>query len=431
MGKGHCLTLAVVFCLVQVCYTDDTSDSSRPVVTQTWVDKLKKDLLANYDRNLRPTQHFNVTSVDLKMTIRHVDIDEETSIFSVYGWVKMSWLDLRMTWSPADYGGLDSILISSYYLWDAELYIHSSALESSGTTYYSATKVRIDNRGNHSCTVRVHLKTFCEMNLRRWPFDTQHCPIVLGKSVVNQEDTIQLNVLPGEMVQTNRINPSWKIVDLVTETYENPMEEDHSKFVGVQYGIVTRRMVKIFHSTVIVPAIVLILLTLANFWLPPGAGEKILLNCINAAIVCSFLIYFTMHLPLLATRTPLVVLFFSNSLYLIAFGLIVSVVTYNMVRFTHTNPVHPYVKAFLALPGVQLVVWSGSDTKPVTEEEDWNEELKTEVGPSESCSSANDSTTMVNSSYQKDWTRFALALERFCFIIYVFLFSVMAACYLN
>ncbi|XP_053694163.1 neuronal acetylcholine receptor subunit non-alpha-2-like [Sabethes cyaneus] len=430
MGKGHCLTLAVIICLAKVCYSDDTSDS-RPIVTQTWVDKLKKDLLANYDRNLRPTQHYNVTSVDLKMTIRHVDIDEETSIFSVYGWVKMNWLDLRMQWTPSDYGGLDSLLIPSYYLWDAELNIHSTTLESAGTTYYSATKVRVDNRGNHSCTVRVNLKTYCEMNLRRWPFDSQHCSIVLGKSVLQQEDSIQLNVLPGEMVQSYRNNPSWKIIDLVTEYYANPMEEDHSNFVGVQYGVVARRMVKIFHSTVIVPAVVLILLSLASFWLPPGFGEKILLNSINAAIVCAFLVYFTMHLPLLATRTPLVVLFFSNSLYLIAFSLIASVITVHMVKAHHRKPVHPYVKAFLVLPGVHLLVWNGKDTKSVTEEDDWNEELKSENVGREPCSSTGESTAVTNASYQKDWIRFALALERICFIIYVFLYSVMAACYLN
>lgn len=32
----------------------------------TWADKLKKDLLLNYDRNLRPTQYYNVTNVEVK-----------------------------------------------------------------------------------------------------------------------------------------------------------------------------------------------------------------------------------------------------------------------------------------------------------------------------------------------------------------------------
>ncbi|XP_058817101.1 5-hydroxytryptamine receptor 3A-like isoform X1 [Topomyia yanbarensis] len=429
MGKGYSLTLAVIFCLVQFCYTEDPSDF-KPIVSQTWADKLKKDLLANYDRNIRPAQHYNVTNVDIKMTITHVDIDEETSIFSVYGWVKMHWLDKRLIWEPSDYGGLETFIVPSYYLWDAELNIHSTTLESAGTTYYAATNIRVDNRGHHNCTVRVNLKTFCEMNFRRWPFDTQHCSIVLGKSVAREEDTVQMNVLPGETIQTNRNNPSWKVIDMLIEAYDNPMEEERGAFIGVQYGIVVQRKVKIFHSTVIAPAIVLILMTLVNFWLPPKSSEKILLNCINAAIVCAFLLYFTMHLPLLATRTPLVVLFFSNSLYLTAFCMIMSVITVNMAKSIHRKPIHPYIKSFLELPGISIFAWSAPNTKAVTDDEVWNEELKTNSMAGESCSSAEDAIPVPNSN-QKDWIKFAVVLERLCFVVYVFLYSVMSACYLN
>ncbi|XP_058454087.1 neuronal acetylcholine receptor subunit beta-4-like isoform X1 [Malaya genurostris] len=428
MGKGYTLTLAVIICLVKCCYTNDASDV-KPLTGQTWADKLKKDLLANYDRNIRPAQHYNVTNVDINMTITHVDIDEETSIFSVYGWVKMHWLDKRLIWEPSDYGGLQTFIVPSYYLWDPELSIHSTTLETAGTTFYASTNIRVDNRGNHSCTVRVNLKTFCEMNFRRWPFDTQHCSVVLGKSVTREEETVQMNVLPGEIVRSSQNNPSWKVIDMLIERYDNPMEEDRGSFTGVQYGIIAQRKVKIFHSTVIVPAVVCILMTLINFWLPPKATEKVLLHCINAAILCAFLLYFTMHLPLLATRTPLVVLFFSNSLYLTAFCMVMSVITMNMAKSKHRKPVHPFVKSFLTLPGISILVWSGSNIREITEDEDWNEELKTDSLAVESSSSAEETTN--ENRNQIDWIKFAVALERLCFIVYVFLYSVMSACYLN
>ncbi|XP_011493035.2 neuronal acetylcholine receptor subunit alpha-5 isoform X1 [Aedes aegypti] len=429
MGKGHRLAFLLV-CLAGCCYADDaTSDSNKPATTQTWIDKLKKDLLANYDRNVRPTQHYNVTHLDLKMTIRHVDIDEENSIFSVYGWVKMGWMDTRLTWSPEEYGGLRSVVFHSYYLWDPEINMHSVTLESSGSAFIGTANVRVSFDGMHNCTERLNFKSFCEMNFRRWPFDTQHCSVVLGKTT--DDDMLQITTLPAEWEKNDQINPMWQIVGVTVEKYQNPMEAQYEKYNGYQYGVVVRRKVQIFNSTIIAPAIVLILMSLASFWMPAYSSEKVLLNCINAAVVCAFLLFFTIHLPLLATRTPLIVMFFSNSLYLTALSLILSVTVVNIVKSKHSKPLHPYIKGFISLPGVSMFAWIGTNQrKTTTDEEDWSGEMKNDSLTEESCSSA-DEASQVQLGIQQDWIQFAVILERICFVIYVFLYSVMAASYLH
>lgn len=40
-----------------------------------------------YDKFARPAQHFNMTVVSVKLTVRHVELDEDKSVFSVYGWL--------------------------------------------------------------------------------------------------------------------------------------------------------------------------------------------------------------------------------------------------------------------------------------------------------------------------------------------------------
>ena len=40
----------------------------------TWTDRLKKDLLFNYDKFARPAQHTNTTVVNLFVIIRHVSL---------------------------------------------------------------------------------------------------------------------------------------------------------------------------------------------------------------------------------------------------------------------------------------------------------------------------------------------------------------------
>ncbi|XP_055639088.1 neuronal acetylcholine receptor subunit alpha-5-like isoform X1 [Toxorhynchites rutilus septentrionalis] len=430
MGRGYCVILLFV-CLKGLCSAGDTSsENGSAVLSQTWPEKLKHDLLENYDRTIRPAQHYNVTNVDVKFTIVHVDIDEEHSFFSVSGWIKMNWTDNRMIWNRDEYGGLQSITIPSSNLWHADLRMLSTTLEHDDTNFYFTCNVRVASNGMHECTIRLNFKTFCEMNFRKWPFDTQHCPVVFGKSVPTGNSSVRINALPGQLYDQLLKNPNWAVTKVSIEPYLNPMEDELRDFTGLQYGIVIQRKGKTFQSTIVTPAVVFILMTLVNFWLPPGASEKILLSCVNAALVSAFLLYFTMHLPLMATRTPLVVLFFSNSLYLTSFCLIMSAVVINMAKTQHRNAVHPYIKAFLTLPGVCILIGTGKNAKNFTEDEDWTGEMQNDTMTRESCSSA-DEVTQAQHAIQQDWIQFAVALERTCFIIYVFVYSIMAACYLN
>lgn len=107
-------------------------------------------------------------------------------------------MDTRLTWSPEEYGGLRSVVFHSYYLWDPEINMHSVTLESSGSAFIGTANVRVSFDGMHNCTERLNFKSFCEMNFRRWPFDTQHCSVVLGKTT--DDDMLQITTLPAEWV---------------------------------------------------------------------------------------------------------------------------------------------------------------------------------------------------------------------------------------
>lgn len=43
----------------------------------------------SYDKFARPTQHYNTTTVSVDLSIKHVDFDEASSVFTVYAWFSM------------------------------------------------------------------------------------------------------------------------------------------------------------------------------------------------------------------------------------------------------------------------------------------------------------------------------------------------------
>lgn len=55
----------------------------------TWTDKLKRDLLTNYDKFSRPVEHYNQTIVTVGINVRHIEFDANKPVFTVYGWFQM------------------------------------------------------------------------------------------------------------------------------------------------------------------------------------------------------------------------------------------------------------------------------------------------------------------------------------------------------
>lgn len=55
----------------------------------TATDTLKRDLLLNYDKFARPEHHSHATKVGIKLTIRHIDLDETKSTMTTHSWIKL------------------------------------------------------------------------------------------------------------------------------------------------------------------------------------------------------------------------------------------------------------------------------------------------------------------------------------------------------
>lgn len=92
-----------------------------------------------------------------------------------------------------------------------------------------------------------------------------------------------------------------------------------------------------------------------------------------------------------------------------------------------------YSKGLQLLKFLNLLVTTNDifSLQSVTDEEEWTDELKVGSTARESCSSADEASQGQGADVQHEWIQLTVALERIFFIAYVFIYSVMAACYLN
>lgn len=174
------------------------------------------------------------------------------------------------------------------------------------TDHYGNTHCIVQSNGDIIWVPPTHFQSFCTLDMRLWPFDTQECSLVIGSWTHNGEQIdLQING-NGVVTDVSVENHQWEVIKATTTRNEKTYECCAEPYPDITFNVTLLRRSPMFKTVVITPAVGVILMTLANFWLPAQSGEKILLNGINALIIVVFLTYFAQRLPVMAMHTPLV-----------------------------------------------------------------------------------------------------------------------------
>lgn len=254
-----------------------------------------------------------------------------------------------MKWNESQYGNLSILHLGNHEIWQPDILLYNSAT-GSDVDHYGSTHVLVYGNGEVLWVPPATFQSFCEIDIRYWPFDTQQCTLILGSWTFNRNQ-VDLRVKNGSFIDDLILqNSQWDIVKTSSERNVKKYACCDEEYVDIKFNVTLIRRSPTYRAVVIVPATVIILMTLATFWLPPHYGEKILLNGVNLIIVVMFLIYFAQRLTTMSAQTPLIVLFYSNTLYLVTFSTLISVIVINLTRYKQDRPVPWVIKKNLDGP---------------------------------------------------------------------------------
>lgn len=426
-----CCTLFVV------CYGDSSKPpgSLKPLWNATVTDRLKHELLLHYDKFARPAQHYNTTTVNVGLTIRHLDLNEQRSTFSVNSWIRLMWKDEKLKWNASDYEGMSKLHLADHEIWQPDIVLYNSA---SGSTvdHYANTHCITHDDGTVLWVPPAQFVVFCELNFLLWPFDTQQCHLQLGSwtyhgyEVDLQLDKDTQNASVDLLVQ----NSEWELLGVTQERHVKMYKCCSEPYIDVTFNITMKRRSPTYKAIIITPAFAIIIMTLLNFWLPPQAGEKILLNGCTAVIICIFMLYFNQKCPIMGDHTPLIVLFYSSSLYVVSFCMIGSVAVLWLSRTQHhrslpwmiKHPLTGWLGRWLGLGNyiTQTTLSSGRATA---------EEMRDQQHVFDDQHSGDEHHIITppqrTAPCQHDWVLLAAAIDRISFVFYSLLFAILAIAY--
>ncbi|XP_012266421.2 acetylcholine receptor subunit alpha-like 2 isoform X1 [Athalia rosae] len=409
----------------------------RPIWNETWTDHLKRDLLLNYDKFARPAQHHNTTTVTIDLTIRHVAIEELKSMMTVHAWVKMFWIDEKLKWDPANYGGLAQLHLGDHEVWQPDIVLYNSAAGST-VDHYGNTHCIATQDGSILWVPPSQFMVFCDMDLRFWPFDTQVCSLRLGSWTFNGEQ-IDLQFPETEDRPDLMLhNSEWILKDVTRERNVAYYPCCPEAYIDVTYNLTLKRESPNYVAVVVPPATAIVLLTLITFWLPVNCEEKVTVAACTSVLITLFLIYFNQKVPSVAYNTPLIVHFYSYSLYLVSISLIISVTVINMSKSNNRRPLPWRVKQFL-VGWLGKVLWLDDVVQLVKAQRanvgeemreshtaDGNHSISGPLSNSNFDDGDRQNILTPPKSSQLEWTLAAMAVDRIAFILYCLIFIILA-----
>ena len=118
-----------------------------------------------------------------------------------------SWKDPRLSWTPSEYDGLQTIHLPSEKVWKPDFEIYNTAGEISEDRSFAATPVLITYNGTVLFVPMSNLVSTCIADPTRYPFDKVTCATTIGSWTHNAHEVI-MNIKDNQtkvIIQSNGI----------------------------------------------------------------------------------------------------------------------------------------------------------------------------------------------------------------------------------
>ncbi|KIH59573.1 Neurotransmitter-gated ion-channel ligand binding domain protein [Ancylostoma duodenale] len=225
----------------------------------------------------------------------HPATDEKNQVVDLNAWLKLSWYDYSLTWDPKNYDGVADLRFKKNQLWTPDVLLYNSADPQFDSSFQSNLLVYPDGLVNWIPPGIFRIS--CRIAVAWFPFDLQECFMKFGSWTF---DGTKLNLevdQNGFDLSSYTPNGEWELLDtFVTRNIQHyqccpePYYDIVFTFIirrrVLYYGILYRNyydrsqhfIIALSAFNLILPCILITVLTLTGFTLPPDAGEKMSLR---------------------------------------------------------------------------------------------------------------------------------------------------------
>ncbi|XP_071953700.1 neuronal acetylcholine receptor subunit alpha-10-like [Antedon mediterranea] len=235
-------------------------------------------LFRNYTNIIRPSIDESVTTV-----VKHeivpahiIDFDEIKQQITLSVWLRQSWHDPFLTWNEQEFNNISVIRIASTRLWRPDIVLYSS-VDEDGSNDPNLPASVMSNGTIKYLTPYIYV-CYCKVDLTYYPFDTQTCPLKFGSWA---HDMLQVDleaIASNADISAFEDNGEWNIINVPIIREVEYYKCCPDPFTVLTYTFYLSRKSDFYVINLILPYVLISLLSIMVFYLPPESGEKMNLS---------------------------------------------------------------------------------------------------------------------------------------------------------
>lgn len=258
----------------------------------------------------------------------------------VNSWLTVLWQDDHLKWKKEDYGNLKKIPLSSDDIWVPDLSIYNRAEQSASPNLISSVFCQAYNTGQVIVVTPMSEKGLCVPNLRRYPFDEQVCKIRIG-SWVHSGEELNITINPKNPISLDDLAENGEFELVSVKVVRNPGIYKccpNNTYPSLNYIFTIKRYASAIAATYVIPAVIMIIMTISSLWLNIESMDRLIVCCANLVIHFLYIQSIWWNLPSGGRETPLIIVYSRDSLLLAGVSFLVTVILRTMQHSNQATP---------------------------------------------------------------------------------------------
>ncbi|XP_019622605.1 PREDICTED: neuronal acetylcholine receptor subunit alpha-9-like [Branchiostoma belcheri] len=303
-------------------------------------------LLVNYTSDARPVKDpmQNVTVRFELVLAQIIEVIARDQMLTVNVWFRHYWDDEFLVWNPEDYDGITSIRIPSEKIWRPDIVLYERIHEE-GWSETPNTHAHVNHNGSVQWLYPITLKSSCLMDVSLFPYDVQSCPLKFSSWAYDGLAVDIVNTSATGDSENFIQNEEWDLVSFAAAKNIQYYNCCTQPYPDVTFTIEIARKALYYNYYVLAPCIIIVIISLLGFCLPPDSGEKLSLSITMLLSLVVFMQLVADSLPATSTTIPLIGQFFGATIVIVALSSVLTIFILSIhFRGPNIRPVPKWLK---------------------------------------------------------------------------------------